>query len=52
MEEKILKNKFQVLKKQKKIRIITKKPIEATKKEIDKNPKAKRAKLWIVQKKY
>lgn len=51
MEEKILKMKFQILKKQKKIKILTRYGIEATKKEIDKNPKAKRAKLWIVQKK-
>ncbi|MGD9276658.1 MAG: 16S rRNA (cytosine(1402)-N(4))-methyltransferase RsmH [Candidatus Pacearchaeota archaeon] len=50
IEDKIIKRKFHELKKNE-IKVITKKPILAANKEIRENPKAKRARLWIAQKK-
>jgi len=49
IEEKIVRKKLRELKQKKIIKLITKKPFEATKKEIAKNPKAKRAKLWVAK---
>jgi 16S rRNA (cytosine1402-N4)-methyltransferase len=51
MEDKIVKNKLRELKQKKIIKLITKKPFEATLKEISKNSKSKRAKLWVAEKK-
>ncbi|MGD9275942.1 MAG: 16S rRNA (cytosine(1402)-N(4))-methyltransferase RsmH [Candidatus Pacearchaeota archaeon] len=50
LEERIIKTKIKLLKKQG-VRLVTKKGIIATEQEIRKNPKAKRAKLWIAIKK-
>lgn len=50
-EESIVRKYLRPLKQQKVIRLETKKGIEASKKEISENPKAKRAKLWIARKK-
>lgn len=49
MEENIVRKKLRELKQNKIIKLITKKPFEATKKEIAKNPKARRAKLWVAE---
>ena len=49
IEEKIVKNKLKELKQKNKIKLITKKPILGTRKEISKNPKTKRAKLWVAE---
>ena len=46
-----MKIKLQLLKGKKIIRLITKKGIPASREEINNNPKAKRAKLWIAKKK-
>ena len=51
IEEKIVRKKLRELKQKKKIKLITKRPFEATQKEITKNPKSKRAKLWVAEKK-
>lgn len=50
MEDKIVKNKLRELKQNKTIKLITKKPYEATLKEISRNSKANRAKLWVAEK--
>ena len=49
IEDKIVRNKLRELKQGRIIKLITKKPIEATLKEIVKNSKSKRAKLWVVE---
>lgn len=49
MEERIVKQKLRELKQKKIIKLITKKPITATKQEISANKKAKRAKLWVAE---
>jgi len=48
MEDKIVRMKLRELKQQGVIKLITKKPILANRREILKNVKAKRARLWIV----
>lgn len=50
IEEKIVKRRLRELKQRKTIKLITKKPFEATLEEIRKNPKSRRAKLWIAEK--
>ncbi len=50
-EESIVRKHLRYLKGQKIIRLETKKGIEPSKKEISKNPKAKRAKLWVARRK-
>jgi 16S rRNA (cytosine1402-N4)-methyltransferase len=47
IEEEIVKKRFKDLEKKGVIKILTKKPIEGSLKEIAKNPKTKRAKLWV-----
>lgn len=49
IEENMVRKKLRELKQNKIIKLITKKPFEATKKEIAKNPKAKRARLWVAE---
>ena len=49
IEEKIVRKKLRELKQKKIIKLITKRPFEATLKEIAKNPKSKRAKLWVAE---
>jgi len=49
IEESIVRKKLRELKQKKIIKLITKRPFEATKKEIAKNPKSKRAKLWVAE---
>jgi len=49
IEEKIVRKKLRELKQKKVIKLITKRPFEATLKEIAKNPKSKRAKLWVAE---
>tara|TARA_Y100000310_G_scaffold344156_1_gene455419 strand:+ start:1923 stop:2798 length:876 start_codon:yes stop_codon:yes gene_type:complete len=49
IEENIVRKKLRELKQKKTIKLITKRPFEATNKEIGINPKAKRAKLWVAQ---
>lgn len=51
IEERIVKNKFQELKGKKLVKILTKHGMPASKQEINKNPKAIHAKLWILRKK-
>lgn len=51
IEESVVRKKLRELKQKKKIKLITKRPFEATQKEITKNPKSKRAKLWVAEKK-
>ncbi|MBT4166405.1 16S rRNA (cytosine(1402)-N(4))-methyltransferase RsmH [archaeon] len=49
IEDKIVRKRLRELKQKKIMKLITKKPIEATLKEIMKNSKAKRAKLWVAE---
>ncbi len=51
LEDRIVKNNFKVLEKEKKYKILTKKPILPTDEEIFKNPRSRSAKLRIIQKK-
>jgi 16S rRNA (cytosine1402-N4)-methyltransferase len=51
LEDSIVRKKLRELKQRKTIKLITKKPILASQKEISKNPKSKRAKLWIAERK-
>ena len=49
IEENIVRKRLRELKQNKIIKLITKRPFEASKEEIAKNPKAKRAKLWVAE---
>jgi 16S rRNA (cytosine1402-N4)-methyltransferase len=49
IEENIVRKKLRELKQNKIIKLITKRPFEATLREIAKNPKSKRAKLWVAE---
>ena len=49
LEDRIVKHSFQAFAKEKKIEIITKKPIEATREEQSENPRSRSAKLRIAQ---
>jgi 16S rRNA (cytosine1402-N4)-methyltransferase len=49
LEESIVRKKLRELKQKKILKLITKRPTEATQREITKNPKSKRAKLWVAE---
>jgi 16S rRNA (cytosine1402-N4)-methyltransferase len=49
IEENFVRKELRNLKQKKIIKLLTKKPIEATQIEISQNPKAKRAKLWVAE---
>lgn len=49
MEDRVVKEKFKTMEKKGYIKMVTKEPIRATEEEIKENPKAARARLWVVR---